>query len=62
MDLEIVLYGEDVLHEMGTPIENFDANLKDLFDAMVVKMHDAEGIGLASQQIGKALSNSAWST
>ena len=55
MDLEIVLYGEKILRQTGSPVEKFDSDLRELFDAMVVAMGKAEGIGLAAQQIGKAL-------
>ncbi|MCL4156933.1 UNVERIFIED_CONTAM: hypothetical protein GTU68_009483 [Idotea baltica] len=36
-------------------IETFDEELSSLFGDMVDTMYDAEGIGLAAQQIGKAL-------
>lgn len=55
MVLKIVQYGEKVLHEIGKPISEFDGKLKKLFEDMVETMIDAEGIGLAAQQIGKAL-------
>lgn len=55
MSLEIVQYGEDVLHREGKAVTHFDSKLKTLFEDMVETCIDAEGIGLASQQIGKAL-------
>jgi len=55
MALEIVHYGEEVLHQKGAPVTNFDESLKSLFEEMVETCIEAEGIGLASQQIGKAL-------
>ena len=55
MSLEIVQYGEKVLHQSGEPIESFDRELAQLFEDMVDTMYEAEGIGLAAQQIGKAL-------
>lgn len=55
MDLEIVLYGEKVLRQKGAPVETFDSDLRELFDDMCGAMRKAEGIGLAAQQIGKAL-------
>ncbi|MCH6255817.1 peptide deformylase [Puniceicoccaceae bacterium K14] len=55
MTLEIVQYGDDVLLEKGKPIENFDEELKLLFEDMVETMIEANGIGLAAQQIGKAI-------
>lgn len=55
MTLEIVQYGEDVLHRKGETVTRFDSELKSLFENMVETCIEAEGIGLASQQIGKAL-------
>lgn len=55
MTLEIVHYGEDVLHQKGEAVTRFDGELKTLFENMVDTCIEAEGIGLASQQIGKAL-------
>ena len=55
MTLEIVQYGEDILHQKGKEVTRFDAELITLFENMVDTCIEAEGIGLASQQIGKAL-------
>jgi len=54
MRLQIVQYGEKVLHQTGEPITEFDAELRTLFEDMVDTMYEAEGIGLAAQQIGMA--------
>lgn len=55
MALKIVHYNESVLNKKGAKITVFDAALRKLADEMVAAMHDAGGIGLAAQQIGKAL-------
>lgn len=55
MTLEIVHYGEDILHRKGEAVTRFDKKLKSLFEDMIETCIEAEGIGLASQQIGKAL-------
>lgn len=55
MVLQIVQYGEKVLHQAGEPVTSFDADLQTLFEDMVDTMYEAEGIGLAAQQIGKTL-------
>ncbi|MDQ8202520.1 peptide deformylase [Pelagicoccus sp. SDUM812003] len=55
MVLQIVQYGEKVLHQSGEPVTSFDDELAELFEDMVDTMYEAEGIGLAAQQIGKAL-------
>lgn len=55
MILRITEFGEPVLKEKGALVTDFDADLKELVSDMVDTMRDAEGIGLAAQQIGKAL-------
>lgn len=54
MPLKIVQYGEKVLHQPGVPIAEFDKELHTLFEDMVETMYEAEGIGLAAQQVGLA--------
>jgi len=55
MRMEIVHYGENVLHEAGKPVTEFGDDLRTLFQDMVETMHAEEGIGLAAQQVGLAL-------
>lgn len=55
MELRITQYGEPVLREKGEKVTEFGPKLKQLADDMVETMHAADGIGLAAQQIGKAL-------
>jgi peptide deformylase len=55
MSLRIVHYNETVLREKGRRVTVFDAELAALAQAMVETMREAEGIGLAAQQIGRAL-------
>ncbi len=52
---KIVEYPEKVLAEIGKPIENFDEELEKLCADMFETMYDADGVGLAAQQIGLAL-------
>ncbi len=55
MSLPITYYNDPVLRKKGKPVESFDSGLTELFEAMVATMHEADGIGLAAQQVGKAL-------
>lgn len=55
MALRIVHYNEPVLRTKGEKVTVFDAALARLADEMIDTMHDAGGIGLAAQQIGRAL-------
>jgi peptide deformylase len=51
----IVDYPAPVLLNPGDPVENFDDKLKTLVQDMFDTMYDAEGVGLAAQQIGVPL-------
>lgn len=55
MILRITQFGEPVLKKAGQPVTVFDDKLKDLAADMLETMYDAEGIGLAAQQIGKPI-------
>ncbi len=55
MILSIANYNEPVLRKKGEPISAFDENLNALFHDMVETMHHADGIGLAAQQVRRAL-------
>lgn len=55
MALKIVHYNDPILRKKGAKVTVFDDALASLADDMVATMHHAEGIGLAAQQIGRAL-------
>ncbi len=55
MILRITQYGEPILRRVGEPITEFDEALAELAKDMVDTMYDEEGIGLAAQQVGRAL-------
>ena len=55
MALPIVRYNDSVLRKKGEPVKVFDSALALLSEQMVATMHTASGIGLAAQQIGRAL-------
>lgn len=55
MSLSIVHYNDPVLRRKGEKISVFDANLRKLAADMIETMHEAEGIGLAAQQVGRPL-------
>ncbi len=52
---KITEYPNDVLGKMGEPVTKFDAELEALAADMFETMYDAEGVGLAAQQIGLSL-------
>lgn len=55
MPLQINLYGSPALRHKGERITTFDAALRDLAREMIETMNAAEGIGIAAQQVGRAL-------
>lgn len=55
MSLKIVHYNQPVLRKKGVKVVTFNEQLAKLADDMVETMHEAGGIGLAAQQVGKAI-------
>jgi peptide deformylase len=55
MILEIVKYGEPVLRAKGVPVGEITPEIKRLAEDMLETMRAARGVGLAAQQIGKAI-------
>lgn len=55
MSLRIVQYNDPILRQKGRNVTVFDAELAKLSREMIDTMHEAEGIGLAAQQVGLAL-------
>src|ERR1019366_5013292 len=55
MSLEIVHYNDPVLRRKGEKITVFDRELASFADKMIETMHNAQGIGLAAQQVGRPL-------
>lgn len=55
MPLQIVHYDNPILRKKGEKIKNFDPSLARLAAEMIETMHTAGGIGLAAQQVGRAL-------
>ena len=55
MRLRVTHYGEPILREVGEAVFTFDAELKQLAADMLETMHAEQGIGLAAQQINRAL-------
>jgi peptide deformylase len=55
MLLDIVKYGHPVLRERGARVKELTPDIKQLISDMFETMYDSKGIGLAAQQVGKAL-------
>jgi peptide deformylase len=51
----IVIYGDAILRTKGKCVEKFDDELRALAADMLETMYQANGVGLAAQQIGRAL-------
>jgi len=52
MILEIVKYGHPVLREKGREVKEMDEKIRQLVTDMLDTMRDANGVGLAAQQVG----------
>lgn len=50
--MEIVKYGDPVLRAKGARIEAITDEIRELADAMIETMNEANGVGLAAQQVG----------
>ena len=55
MILEVVKYGHPILRQKGARVEHVNAEIKKLAADMLETMHVNKGVGLAAQQIGRAL-------
>ncbi len=55
MVLPIVEYGHPALRSKGRRIETIDARIAKLADDMIDTMNEAQGVGLAAQQVGLPL-------
>jgi peptide deformylase len=54
MSLAIVHYNDPVLRKKGEKITVFDGALASFAQQMIDSMHEARGVGLAAQQVGRA--------
>jgi peptide deformylase len=52
MELQLVIHPDEFLREKSTKVADINAEIVRLADAMVEKMHQARGIGLAGVQVG----------
>lgn len=55
MILPIKIYGEDVLREKSIDYENIDGEAVEFFENLRLTMMYAKGLGLAANQVGRAL-------
>ena len=53
--LAIKIYGDGVLGEKSRPIEHIDGEIENLARRMAENMYASKGIGLAANQIGRAI-------
>lgn len=55
MILPVTVYGHPVLRKVGVDIEKNDDDLQALIENMYQTMYNADGIGLAAPQVGRAI-------
>ena len=53
--MSIFQYGDPILRVKGKRIDKIDNHIRELAANMIETMHAAHGVGLAAQQVGKAL-------
>ncbi len=56
MILDINIYGDEILRTPAKQIGEITPEIRKLADDMLETMYDAEGVGLAAEQVGKDLS------
>jgi peptide deformylase len=52
MVMKIYVYGEDVLRQKASPVEQIDEGVRELVGNMVETMRESGGVGLAAPQVG----------
>jgi peptide deformylase len=55
MKLSIAQYGHPILRAKGKRVERIDGRIRELAENMIETMQEANGVGLAAQQVGQAL-------
>ena len=55
MKLPIIRYGNPILRAKGRLVETVDEGVRELAANMLETMHEANGVGLAAQQVGESL-------
>lgn len=51
--MEIIRYGNEILSKPATPVPEVTPELKELARDMLQAMYDADGVGLAAEQVGR---------
>jgi peptide deformylase len=55
MSLSVVQYGHPVLRQKGARVERVTPEVREFIEQLFEAMHEAHGIGLAAQQVGRAI-------
>ncbi|MCP4582691.1 MAG: peptide deformylase [candidate division Zixibacteria bacterium] len=50
--LPIRLYGDEILREISTAVDNFNGELVDILKSTILSMKHGKGLGLAANQVG----------
>ncbi len=53
--VELTYYPDDVLLHKAAPVEQINAEVRDLVNEMFVVLREAQGLGLAAPQVGRSL-------
>ena len=52
---DIRIYGDPILRKTAVPVTSFDDTLKRFVEEMILTMREKDGVGLAANQVGKAI-------
>src|SRR5689334_5127792 len=52
LQLTVVLYPDPVLRKVSGPVQAFDDELRRIVAAMLARMRESKGVGLAAPQVG----------
>ncbi len=53
--MKILIYPHEILAAKAEPVKKIDGMLQDFIDRMIKKMYEAEGVGLAANQVGSPI-------
>ncbi len=53
--MKILIYPHKILSAMAEPVREIDGKLQGFIDRMIARMYQAEGVGLAANQVGEPI-------
>ena len=53
--MKVLIYPHEILKKVSEPVRNIDGALQRFIDDMIKTMYEAEGVGLAANQVGEPI-------